>query len=246
MYSSLTNKYIPSIHYRKRTAKIDTITIHHMAGNLSIETCGKVFQNKDRLASSNYGIGSDGRIACYVPDDYRAITSSNWKNDDRAITIEVANIKGEPNWEISDKALCALIELCADICIRYEIPKLLWHDDKNLIGQIDKQNITIHKWFTATKCPGPYLHSKIPYIVSCVNDKINGWNTMQILPPYLVRVTANVLNIRSIAGTDYKIVGTIKKGEVYTIVEEKIVGTMKWGKLKSGVGWICLNYTEKL
>ena len=49
-------------HSGKRTKKIDTITIHCMAGNCSVETCGNLFANSARQASSNYGIGTDGRI----------------------------------------------------------------------------------------------------------------------------------------------------------------------------------------
>ena len=59
-------------HSGKRTHVIDTISIHCMAGNLSIETCGKLFLNPDREASSQYGIGGDGRIGQYVPEAYRS------------------------------------------------------------------------------------------------------------------------------------------------------------------------------
>lgn len=59
---------------------------------------------------------------------------------------------------------------------------------------------------------------------------------------YRIRVTASSLNYRSGPGTNYKVNGTIKKGGVYTIVEEK----NGWGKLKSGAGWISLAYTEKI
>ena len=55
-------------HSGKRTKKIDTITIHCMAGNCSVETCGNLFANSARQASSNYGIGTDGRIALYVDE----------------------------------------------------------------------------------------------------------------------------------------------------------------------------------
>ena len=61
-----------------------------------------------------------------------------------------------------------------------------------------------------------------------------------------VRITASVLNVREYAGTNYKVVTTVKKGEAYTIVEEKVVGNDIWGKLKSGAGWICLTYTQKI
>ena len=59
--------------------------------------------------------------------------------------------------------------------------------------------------------------------------------------PYTVKITANVLNVRSGPGTNYKVVTSIKKNEVYTIVEKK----NGWGKLKSGAGWISLKYTKK-
>ena len=58
---------------------------------------------------------------------------------------------------------------------------------------------------------------------------------------FKVKITADVLNVRSGAGTNYKITTTVKKNEVYTIVETQ----GNWGKLKSGSGWICLDYAVK-
>lgn len=152
-----------------RNHKIDTITIHHMAGNLSVETCGSVFATPGRGASSNYGIGSDGRIGLYVDEGDRSWCSSSSSNDNRAITIEVANDGGAPDWHISDKAIKSLIKLCADICKRNNIKKLIWKGDKSLVGQVSKQNMTVHQWFAATACPGPYLYSLHPYIAQEVN-----------------------------------------------------------------------------
>ena len=65
---------------------------------------------------------------------------------------------------------------------------------------------------------------------------------------YLVRITSdNGVNIRKGPGTNYAITGTIAKGGAYTIVEEKTgQGAKKWGKLKSGAGWIALDYTKKI
>ena len=98
-----------------RNNKIDTITIHHMAGNLTVEQCGALFASPAREVSSNYGIGTDGRIALYVDEANRSWCSSSPANDNRAITIEVANDGGDPDWHVSDKALAALINLCVDI-----------------------------------------------------------------------------------------------------------------------------------
>ena len=121
-----------------RNHKIDTITIHCMAGDLSVESCGNLFAKSSRQASSNYGIGSDGRIAMYVEEKDRSWCSSNKSNDHRAITIEVANDGGaETGWHISDKAYNALIALLVDICKRNDIKKLLWKADKSLIGKVD-------------------------------------------------------------------------------------------------------------
>lgn len=59
---------------------------------------------------------------------------------------------------------------------------------------------------------------------------------------YLVKITADVLNVRKGPGTNYKIATTVKKGGVYTIVSE----SDGWGKLKSGAGWIKLSYTKRV
>ena len=163
---------------KPRNHKIDTITIHHMAGNLSIETCGEVFAKTSRQASSNYGIGSDGRVGLYVEEVNRAWTSGNRANDHRAITIEVANDDaGVKNgtWTVSASAYRALIKLCADICKRNGITKLVWDANKtNRINHTNGANMTLHKDFAATGCPGPYLESKMPDIAKEVNALLNG------------------------------------------------------------------------
>ncbi len=60
--------------------------------------------------------------------------------------------------------------------------------------------------------------------------------------PYEVKITASVLNVRKGAGTSYPITTKVRNGEVYTIVGE----SNGWGKLKSGAGWIYLDYTKKI
>ena len=151
---------------------IDTITIHCMAGNCSIETCGDIFVRPERKASSNYGIGSDGRIGMYVEEKNRSWCTSSSSNDERAITIEVANNGGEPNWPVSGKAYESLILLLTDICRRNNIKQLLWKADKSLIGQVDKQNMTVHRWFANKSCPGEYLYRLHGDIAKEVNKKL--------------------------------------------------------------------------
>lgn len=150
-----------------RNHKNDRITIHHMAGNLTVEQCGNVFAPSSRQASANYGIGNDGRVGMYVEEKDRSWCSSNSANDHRAVTIEVANsATGEP-WPVSDKALNKLVDLCVDICKRNGIPKLVYTGDTS-------GNLTMHRWFAPTGCPGTYLASKFPWIAEQVNKRLNG------------------------------------------------------------------------
>ena len=157
----------------KRDHKIDTITIHCMAGNLTVEACGRLFANKAVMASSNYGIGSDGRIALYVDEADRSWASSSPPNDHRAVTIEVANDGGEnTGWHVSKQAYHSLIALVTDICKRNGIKRLLWEADRSLIGQIDKQNMTVHRWFKAKACPGDFLYKRMGKIADSVNKRL--------------------------------------------------------------------------
>ena len=155
-----------------RTHAIDTISIHCMAGNLSVESCGAMFAKSSRQASSNYGIGSDGRIALYVDEANRSWCTSSRPNDQRAITIEVANTVAADPWPVSDKAFAALIDLLVDICQRNNIKQLLWRGDDGLIGQVDLQNMTVHRWFAAKACPGDYLYDRHGQIAEEVNQRL--------------------------------------------------------------------------
>lgn len=163
--SNLTNKWIPVSNYSSRNGnRICKITPHIMAGNLSIEACGNVLEN--RGVSANYGIGSDGRIACYVDETDRSWASASYSNDSQAITIEVANDEYGGNWHVSDTALESLINLCVDICQRYGF-RLNYDGTPN-------GSLTRHNMFVATTCPGPYLESKFPYIAEEVNRRLDG------------------------------------------------------------------------
>lgn len=214
-----------------RRQPIRKITIHHMAGNLTVEQCGAVFAPTSRRASSNYGIGTDGRIGMYVEEKDRAWTSSSPNNDNQAVTIEVANNTLGPNWTVSDKAMTSLIDLCVDICKRNGIQRLNFTGDKT-------GNLTMHCYFKSTLCPGPYLKSKFPYIASEVNKRLGAEAAPE---PFVVQITASRLNVRKGPGTSYAVAQTVSKGQSFTIVQQQ----GGWGKLKSGAGWISLKYTAR-
>lgn len=163
-----------------RNHEIDTITIHCVAGQSSVESLGRRFAKASKRASSNYGIGPDGRIGMYVEEKDRSWCSSNGDNDHRAITIEVASSAIHP-YKVKDAAYKALIELLVDICKRNDIKELKWKADKSLIGQPDKQNMTVHRWFANKSCPGKYLYDRHGQIADEVNERLG------VVKPYTLK-----------------------------------------------------------
>lgn len=90
---------------------------------------------------------------------------------------------------------------------------------------------------------GPITGSVRPNLVELIKSKPTTSTKKDTFKSYLVIITANTLNVRNGAGTQYRINTTVKKGQVYTIVDERD----GWGKLKSGAGWIYLDkYTKKI
>lgn len=153
--------YADNFTYGRSGRNIEAITIHHMAGVLTAEQCGAIFQQVGRYGSSHYGIGNDGRIASYVDEDNTAWTNSNWDSNCKSVTIETSNLEMGGTWPVSDNALNSLIRLVADIAKR-----------NNLGTLVPGENLTWHSMFTNTSCPGDYLKSKMQYIADEAN-KIN-------------------------------------------------------------------------
>lgn len=165
-----------------RNHAIDTITIHCVVGQCSIETLGNVFASSSRQASSNYGIGPDGKVGMYVEEKDRSWCSSSSSNDNRAITIEVASDTTAP-YAVTQAAYESLIKLVADICKRNGIKKLVWSTNKNeRVNHLNGCNMTVHRDYANKSCPGEYLYSRHGDIANRVNAILNG-NSGTIVPP---------------------------------------------------------------
>jgi len=247
-----------------RNHAIDTITIHCIVGQWTAKQGCDYFATTDRQYSANYVVGKDGSIGLSVDEKDRSWCSSNGTNDNRAITIEVASDTTHP-YAVTAKAYAALLDLVTDICKRNGIKKLVWSTNKNdRVNHRNGCNMTVHRDFANKACPGEYLYSRHGEIAAEVNrrlqgasagggvvvtppatEKPTGGTTGATMTPYLVRVKITNLNIRKGPGTNYASTGFIKPG-VYTIVAESTgAGATKWGKLKSGAGWISLDYATK-
>ena len=154
---------------------VEAITIHHMAGRLTAEQCGRIFQTKGRYGSSHYGVGYDGSIANYVAEEDTAWTNSNWDSNCKSITIEISD--NDNSWYVNDITLNAVIKLVADIAKRRGLGTL-----------VPGKNLTWHSMFTSTNCPGDYLRSKMQYIADEAN-KINNESTSNEVNVYYMART---------------------------------------------------------
>ena len=164
-------------HSGQRTHSIDRITPHCVVGQCSVETLGNIFLPASRQASSNYGIGVDGRIGMYVEEKNRSWCSSSAANDQRAVTIECARDNTEP-YAFKDVVYQRLIELCTDICKRNGKTKLLWLGDKaktlNYTPKSDEMVLTVHRWFANKSCPGNWMYARMGDLASKVTAALGG------------------------------------------------------------------------
>lgn len=241
-------------HSGTRTHTIDRITPHCVVGQLSAENICGCFTSPSRKASCNYGIGTDGRISMSVEEKNRSWCSSSNANDQRAVTIECASDKAHP-YAMNSAVYTSLINLCVDICKRNGKKKLLWFGDKNKTlsyqPKSDEMVITVHRWFAAKACPGDWLYARLGDLAECVTAQLNGINTTsneQLVVPFTVRVDTSTLRIRTGPGTDYVPTGGYTGVGSFTIIEVADGKGSKagWGRLKSGAGWISLDFAEKI
>lgn len=208
--SKLVNyKKLSPNHSGKRTHKIDRITPHCVVGQCSVETLGSIFMDRNREASCNYGIGTDGRVLLCVEEKNRSWCSSSNSNDQRAITIECAS-DTYPPYAMNSKVYNKLIKLCIDICKRNKKKKLLWFKDKNKSlsykPKPDEMVLTVHRWFANKSCPGDWLYSRLGNVAKEVTKALN-----------------NTPNKKGVASKE----NTTNKKSIDTIAYEVING--KWG-----------------
>lgn len=206
-----------------RNKKIDTITIHCVVGQCSVETLGNIFAPTSRQASSNYGVGVDGRIGMYVEEKDRSWCSSNAANDHRAITIEVASDTKHP-YAVNDKAFAALLDLVTDICKRNGIKKLIWSTNKaDRVNHRNGCNMTVHRDYANKSCPGDYLYNRHGEIAAEVNRRLGA--TEDVKPGKEPVRPGSALTV----GTEVNFTGTRHYTSAYKTATGK---TCKPGKAK--------------
>ena len=258
---------------QKVNRQINKIQIHHMASpsystwektdkkifsephfgrTKSLDSYGKSTwgsrDDKGHYIAQHFNVFPDGQITSGRSLNSTPIGIKGWNTG--AICIEIYGNFDKGKDQMNEAQKQAVIALVAELCDRFDIKP-------------SANTIRYHAWFTAK---GTYLgnYKAGRSTKTCPGTGFFGGNTMaafeqNFLPAiknygkvptqevinvnsYMVKVTANTLNVRKGPGTSYAITTQVKKNQVYTIVETQ----GKWGKLKSGAGWIHLGYTSKV
>lgn len=221
----------------QRWYAVTRITPHCWVGQVSVENGLNYFYNTERQVSSNYIIGTDGRVGGCVREEWRAWTSSSRDNDNRAITIECASDAKSP-YAFNSAVYGKLVKLCVDICKRYGKKKLLWISDKNKALSYsvkdDEMLLTVHRWFADTDCPGSWLMGKMGDLASVVTAQLSG----DTKDTYTVTTNGDALRLRKEPTTKSEQVGYIDNGDEITskiVVEgEDVGGVNTWVQYKEG------------
>lgn len=227
-----------------RNHKIDTITIHCVVGQCTVETLGNIFAPTSRQASSNYGVGTDGKIGMYVEEKDRSWCSSNAANDNRAVTIEVASDTKHP-YAVNARAFAALLDLVTDICKRNGIKKLVWSTKKaDRVNHKNGCNMTVHRDYANKSCPGDYLYNRHGEIAAEVNRRLGVADTApdagaaQGVTVYTVKKGDTLSQIAAKYGTTYQAIAAyngIKNPNVIRVGQKiKIPASTAPAALKKG------------
>lgn len=234
----------------RKTSAIRYIVVHYTGNDGDTdENNGKYFKNNIVKASSHYFVDDDS-VTQSVPDNYIAwsVGGNKYANcgatgggkhygkctNANSISIEICDDVKNGTVYPSAKTIENVIALTKELMKKYNIPV---------------ENVIRHFDVTGKACPAYWCGStaKNTKWYTEFHNKLVEKKTTQNDVPFKVRVKIDDLNIRTGAGTGYTKVKYIIPG-VYTITEVKTGrgSTLGWGKLKSGAGWISLDYVERI
>lgn len=242
---------------KRDVSKIKYIVIHYTGndGDSDESNC-KYFKNNIIKASAHYFIDDDS-VTQSVPDNYIAWSVggnrySNYKitggasyyglcTNTNSINIELCdNVKNGVIYP-STKTIKNAIKLTKTLMKKYNIPA------SRVIRHFDVTGKSCPAYWCGTTAKNKKWLIEFWNNLNSTETKTTVTNKTNTFIPYKVKITANTLNIRKGAGTNYGKNGTVKKNEIYTIVGEATgKGATTWLKLKSGRGFISSNYTKKI
>lgn len=220
---------------RKRTEKI---AVHYVGNPGTTALNNRNYFNNlakthSRYVSSNYIVGLDGEIIECVPPEEIAYCTN--QANEYSISIECCH--PDATGKFTDATETALAELCAYLLKRYHLTA----DD--IIRHYDVTGKQCPLYWAPTKYqPAEVANGRFAAFKNRVRNMLGNVpeEPESAVEPFCVKILDPELNIRKAPGTSSEVVGVIRGGGIYTIVDTEMVGAVTWGKLKSGIGWISL------
>lgn len=219
---------------------------------LSIGDTGEnVRKLQEQLVKLGYNVGSKGPDGDFGSKTYAAVIDFQRKHnldDDGIVGPLTENAIKEAIENMEQNVVTPDIETFKIGEIAQLIPGATYIDGKSIPAWVINSKIYIRSEMQENNSIA-FSISKTGPITGVTNIS----NLMKYIPGenieinsnfenYVIKVTADVLNIRAGAGTNFKVIGQLRKFDLCTIIAEK----NNWGKLKNGAGWICLDYVQKL
>ena len=249
----ITNKYLTHNRPYTKRAKTTAVAVHWVGNPGSSATANRnYFQNTDRSVSANYIVGLQGEVICCIPDNEVSWCTNQANN--HTVSVETCH----PDWtgKFNAATYNSLVELCAQLCNKYKLDPI----KGGLIRHFDVTGKICPKWFVPKSKGGSDSNTAVNWekFKKDVKAKMSGAvstsgkaqaGSVSSFKPYKVKVVCNELNVRKTPKwTSSDVVTTVHKNEVYTIVGEKVLEGTKFGKLKSGAGYISLGgkYVKKV
>ena len=235
-------------------SRIKYIVIHYVGALGGAKENCQYYAGGNRNASAHYFVGFDGEIWQSVEDANIAwhCGASSYKHAEcrnaNSIGIELcvrkkntAHLGAEDkDWYFEDATVKAAAKLTRYLMDKYGVPA---------------SHVIRHYDVTGKICPNPYVYNTTAHtwdeFKKLISGTENAGQTQQNQTGaglYKVKVEIDDLNIRTGAGTNYAKTGGYTGKGVFTIVEEKAGqgSTAGWGRLKSGAGWVSLDYCIKI
>ena len=219
---------------KRSTSAIKYLVYHYTANDGDTDEANAKYFHNNVVKASAHRFVDDDSVTISVPDNYTAYHCGGGlqgKNGHKfykictntnSIGIEMCDTKRNGKYEVTPKTRSNAIALGKELVKKYGIKK---------------ENVIRHYDVTGKNCPAYFVKDEEAWI-KFRNEIFESEN--KEFKKYYIKVNTKSLNVREGAGTQYKVIKTIKKDEKWLIRDEK----NGWGKIR--IGWIKLSYTKKV
>lgn len=219
---------------KRSTSLIKYLVYHYTANDGDTDEANAKYFHNNVVKASAHRFVDDDSVTISVPDNYvawhcggglqgsKGHTYYKKCTNTNSIGIEMCDTKRNGKYEVTSKTRSNAIALGKEIVKKYGIKK---------------ENVIRHYDVTGKNCPAYFVKDEEAWIK--FRDEIFETEKKEF-KKYYIKVNTKSLNVREGAGTQYKVIKTIKKDEKWLIRDEK----NGWGKIR--IGWIKLSYTKKV